>query len=51
METEHRRLLCNALLGRSKQKPSFKEFLLALPDVGEDSDFDRVPQVDRIVEL
>jgi plasmid stability protein len=51
MEEEHRRILREALLGSSKKKPSFKAFLLAMPDVGEDQDFERGPQLDRPVEL
>lgn len=51
MEEEHRRILRGALLGRSKKKRSFKEFLLAMPNVGEDEDFERGPQIDRAVEL
>ena len=51
MEEEHRRILREALVGASKKKRSFKEFLLAMPNVGEDSDFERGPQIDRPVEL
>lgn len=35
------------LIAESKRKPSFKEFLLAIPDVGEDQDFERIAQTDR----
>jgi len=51
MEEQHRRILREALLGGSKQKPSFKEFLLSMPDLGRDEDFERRPQIDRPVEL
>ena len=51
MEEEHRRILRGALLGPSKKRRSFKEFLLAMPNVGEDGDFERGPQVDRPAEL
>ena len=51
MEEEHRRILREALVGPSKKKRSFKEFLLAMPNVGEDTDFERGPQLDRLVEL
>ena len=51
MEEEHRRVLREALLGPSKNKRSFKEFLLAMPNVGEDKDFERAPQIERPVEL
>ena len=51
MEEEHRRILREALLGRSKKRPSFKEALLAMPNVGDDRDFERGPQIGRPVEL
>ena len=51
MEEEHRRILREALVGPSKKKRSFKEFLLAMPNVGEDQDFERGPQIERPVEL
>lgn len=51
MEEEHRRILREALVGPSKKKRSFREFLLAMPNVGEDRDFARDPQIDRAVEL
>jgi plasmid stability protein len=51
MEEEHRRILREALVGPSKKKPSFKEYLLSMPNVGEDKDFERGPQIDRPVEL
>ena len=41
MEEEHRRILRQALLGRGKKRPSFKEALLAMPNVGRDDDFAR----------
>jgi hypothetical protein len=34
-------------MGRSKKKPSFKEFLLSMPDVGEDTDFECGSQLER----
>jgi hypothetical protein len=40
VEEEHRRILREALIGTSKKKPSFKEFLLSMPAVGEDKDFE-----------
>jgi plasmid stability protein len=49
MEEEHRRILRHALLGTTKR--SFKEALLAMPNVGEDEDFERGPQIERPVEL
>jgi antitoxin FitA len=51
MEEEHRRILREALLGRSKKSPSFKEFLLSMPNVGGDEDFARGPQLERPVKL
>ena len=39
-EDEHRRILSEALARRFGKLP-FKEFLLAMPDVGEDWMFDR----------
>ena len=51
MEEEHRRILREALLGPSRKRPSFKEALLAMPNVGEDNDFERGPQIERPVEL
>ena len=39
-EAEHREILKQALLGT--QKKSFAQVLASMPNVGEDSDFDRV---------
>jgi plasmid stability protein len=47
MEEEHRRILRKSLLGRSGKRPSFKDALLAMPNVGKDSDFERGPQIER----
>ena len=41
MEEEHRRILREALLGSSKKRPSFKEYLSQMPDVGPDELFER----------
>jgi hypothetical protein len=42
MEEEHRRILRDALVGKiRKPKLSFKEFLLTMPNVGDDSIFKR----------
>lgn len=38
-EEEHREILRQAL--DSPPRPSFKEMLLSMPDVGEDADFER----------
>lgn len=51
MEEEHRRILREALLGKAVKRPSFKDALLAIPDVGDDKDFERGPQVGRPVAL
>lgn len=51
MEEEHRRILRQALTGVSPKKRSFKEFLLAMPNVGEDRDFERGLHLDRPIEL
>jgi plasmid stability protein len=49
-EAEHREILRQALLPESPRKP-FKDLLLAMPPVGEDSDFERIPDRGRKVDL
>lgn len=51
MEEEHRQILREVLLGKAAKRPSFKEALLAMPNVGDDRDFERGPQIERPVEL
>jgi len=51
MEEEHRRILREALLGKSAKRTSFKEALLSIPNVGEDKDFERGPQIERPIKL
>ncbi|MHB8522834.1 MAG: FitA-like ribbon-helix-helix domain-containing protein [Limisphaerales bacterium] len=51
MEEEHRRILRGALLGASKPRRSFKDYLLSMPNVGKDKDFGRGPQIERPVQL
>jgi plasmid stability protein len=51
MEEEHRRILREALLGKGEKRPSFKEFLLTMPDVGPDSIFERASDKGRHVAL
>ena len=34
---EHRRILREALLGKAAESPSFKEYLLTMPNVGSDN--------------
>ncbi len=49
-EAEHREILRQALLPASGRR-SLKELLLAMPDVGEDSDFERIVDFGREVEF
>jgi plasmid stability protein len=49
-EAEHREILRQALLPH-RAKRSLKELLLAMPDVGDDADFERVPDHGRDTEL
>ena len=52
VEEEHRRILHQVLLGHeARDTTDFKEYLLSMPDVGEDSDFARVPGTMREVDL
>lgn len=48
-EEEHRRILREVLM--RDENISFKEFLMTMPDVGEDSDFERPREFPRDVEL
>ncbi|MCP4664073.1 MAG: DNA-binding protein [bacterium] len=48
-EAEHREILRQALL--PKPRRSLKDLLSAMPDVGEDADFERVRDMGREVEL
>ena len=49
-EAEHREILKQTLEPRRPGK-TFKEFLLAMPNVGEDKDFERLPDRGRRVKL
>jgi plasmid stability protein len=49
-EAEHREILRQALIPAERRRP-LKEFLLSMPDVGDDSDFERVPDQGREVDL
>jgi antitoxin FitA len=51
MEEEHRRILRESLLGKAGRRASFKEALLAMPNVGKDADFERGPQLERAIDL
>jgi antitoxin FitA len=48
-EAEHREILRAALQPADRQ--DFKTWLTAMPDFGEDSDFDRIPMQPRDVDL
>jgi plasmid stability protein len=50
-EEEHRRILREALFGKAAKRPSFKDYLLKMPDVGSDSAFDRTRDAGRKVAL
>ncbi len=49
-EAEHREILRQTLLP-AKDHRSIKDMLLAMPDVGEDADFERVEDFGREVDL
>lgn len=49
-EAEHREILREALLS-SKAGKTFKQSLLAMPAVGEDSDFERIRDLGREVDI
>jgi plasmid stability protein len=51
MEEDHRRILRESLLGSAAKRTSSKEALLAMPNVGKDTDFARGPQLERAIEL
>ena len=51
MEEEHRNILRESLLGIPRKRRSFKETLRSMPDVGDDSDFEREEQRDRPIHL
>ena len=51
MEEEHRRILRESLLKNAKPKMSFKDFLLTMPNVGDDSIFERKRSMPRKVDL
>lgn len=49
-EAEHREILREALAAE-QERESFKDFLLSMPDVGDDSVFERIREYPRDVEL
>jgi antitoxin FitA len=51
VEAEHREILRQALLPAETGRRSIKEFLLSMPNVGEDADFERTPDHGRKVDL
>lgn len=51
MEEEHRRILREALLGKAGRKPSFKHYLMKMPDVRPDELFERSRDLGREVDL
>jgi plasmid stability protein len=50
-EAEHREILREVLAAGKDRRRSIKEVLLAMPAVGEDSDFERLPDRRGAVEL
>jgi plasmid stability protein len=50
-EAEHRAILREVLIPEKDGRRSLMEVLLAMPTVGEDSDFERSPDRGRDVEL
>jgi plasmid stability protein len=50
-EEEHRRILREALLGKAAKRPSFKEYLLKMPDAGPDLVFSRTRDAGRNVAI
>jgi antitoxin FitA len=51
MEEEHRRILREALLGKGSASSSFKDYLLAMPEVGTSDTFTRTRDKGRKVVL
>ena len=51
MEEEHRKILRQALLGKASEEASFVRFLRTIPEVGEDSDFERDADTGRSLDL
>ena len=49
-EAEHREILRRALMSEESEA-SFKQLLLEMPDLGEDSDFGRSPDPGREIRL
>ena len=52
MEEEHRRILRESLLSQGQgDQPSFKDYLLNMPDPEPDNLFERDPSTDRDISL
>jgi len=51
MEEEHRRILRKSLLKSAKPKMSFLDFICTMPDVADDSIFERKRSMPRKVDL
>ncbi len=51
IEEEHRRILREALLGKAERPGSFKKHLLEMPNVGHDTNFERIRHRGRKVVL
>lgn len=49
-EAEHRAILHEAIMADTPKR-SFKEALLAMPDLGDDCDFERTQDVGRSIKL
>ncbi len=50
-EEEHRRILRRALSQPEDEFPDLKALLLAMPDAGDDADFERLREFPREVDL
>lgn len=50
-EEEHRQILRKALTANEDDFPDLKALLFAMPDVGEDADFERVRDLPRDLDL
>ena len=51
MEEEHRRILRESLFGKAVKKPSLKDYLSQMPDIGPDELFERQRDTGREVDL
>jgi plasmid stability protein len=51
VEEEHRRILRQSLLGKTGQRPAFKDYLRQMPSLGSDDIFQRTRDLGREVDL